>query len=460
MRSSFLSLLALLCLLMVAGCGAAQSGHAVTTTRTTTSTATAAMTPTEGLAPNSPWLKLWTLPALPPLPAGALPQIPQIAWSPANTQRLYLCLASLDYEAMLRTFGGSYDTVPAVLHDLYRSDDQGRHWTAYPLPEATGNCYLEVDPTNADALILLDGKYHAYFSRDGGQTWQPVPNPPHWTNLVFPAVQIMAGRLYVEGYWTADLIHWTRWYPVSNEQQHVLVQINPQQPQTLYTAIDPNEMRCAGIPSTVKPDSGPGYYEAQLCRSDDGGQTWRFLAVVVAMYNSSAAFCLTLNHPETLYAWGYAALSLPNSTPAVGTGDAIQSTDGGTTWTRLPTIFTSGEGTNLSCGSDAYGGQSPLKVESDYPVDTSAWGSIGITADGTFYHIVDTTGTRGGIRMTKGISLLTDTGWKVVAPYPDGVTTPATNYRLRMLLMTPSAGSHVLLAFTDQQVYEYSLSSR
>ena len=49
------------------------------------------------------------------------------------------------------------------------------------MPEATGNCYLEVDPTNADALILLDGNYHTYLSRNGGQTWQPVPNPPHWT---------------------------------------------------------------------------------------------------------------------------------------------------------------------------------------------------------------------------------------------------------------------------------------
>ena len=62
--------------------------------------------------------------------------------------------------------------------------------------------------------------------------------------------------------------------------------------------------------------------------------------------------------------------------------------------------------------------------------------------------------------MSPGVSLLTDAGWKVIAPYPEGVTTPATNYRLRMLLMTPLSGTPVLLAFTDQHVYEYPLSSR
>ena len=58
--------------------------------------------------------------------------------------------------------------------------------------------------------------------------------------------------------------------------------------------------------------------------------------------------------------------------------------------------------------------------------------------------------------MTKGVSLLTESGWKVIAPYPAGVTTPTTNYRLKMLLLTPPSGAPVLLAFTDQAVYSYA----
>ena len=60
--------------------------------------------------------------------------------------------------------------------------------------------------------------------------------------------------------------------------------------------------------------------------------------------------------------------------------------------------------------------------------------------------------------MSPGVSLLTDTGWQVIAPYPVGVTTPFTNSRLRMLMMTPLAGASALLAFTDQNLYRYSLS--
>ncbi len=424
-------------------------------------TGTAATTPTEALPPDSPWSKLWTLPALPPPPPGDSPNIPQIAWSPANAQRLYLCQAGIDYEAMLRSFGGSYDTVPAVLHNLYRSDDQGLHWTAYPLPEATGNCRLEVDPTNADALVLLDGKYHAYFSRDGGQSWQSVPNPPQWnTSLVFPTVQIMAGRLYVEGYWTDDLTHWTRWYPVAGEQNHVFAQINPQHPQTLYTAIDSNGLRCAGMPSTLTLGAQPDIYQAQLCRSDDGGQTWRFIAVVVAEYGAAAAFCLALNQPETLYAWGYTAQSYPNPYPGVVTGDAMRSTDGGNTWIRLSGVFAGGGSDTAnfpSCASDAYAGQSSIMVDPDDPIGgNNEWQHFGITADGTIYHVVDMAATRQGVTMKAGVSLLSGNSWQVIAPYPDGVTTPDTNYRLRMLLITPPSGRQVLLAFTDQNLYIYA----
>ncbi|HEY7349948.1 MAG TPA: hypothetical protein VH599_16640 [Ktedonobacterales bacterium] len=428
------------------------TGAGGTPTSSATIISTTAPTPTEGLAPNSPWQRLWTLPALPPPPPAAYgadpPYMPQIAWSPANAQRLYLCRDTTNYQDM-----------PAVLHDLYRSNDQGLHWTAYPLPEATGNCRLEVDPTNADALVLLDGSYHSYVSRDGGQHWQQAPDPPRWnTNLAVPVIQIMAGRLYVEGYWTADLKHWIRWYPVAGEQQHVYVQINPQRPQTLYSAVDLKEFRCAGTPPTLKLNlpGDPLVRQATLCRSDDGGQSWRFIAVVmVNNYSYEPSFCLALNHPATLYAVGYNKQEAA-AEATKGFGEALRSTDEGTSWTRLPAVFTGGNITNLPCGADAYAGQSSLKVDWDDPLEEdNLWRNFGTTANGAFYHVLDMAGIRQSVTMTAGVSLLTDAAWKVIAPYPEGLTTPTTNYRLRMLLITPLSGSPVLLGFTDQNVYRY-----
>ncbi len=463
MRNLVLSLSGLCCLLMAGGCGTATAQRSVTTMTPQLPPAAVAATPTEALAPNSSWRKLWTLPVLPPPPDSAYgadpPYTPQIAWSPANAQRLYLCRATINYQNM-----------PAVLHDLYRSDDQGLHWTPYTLPEAASSCRLEVDPTNADALVLLDAMYHTYVSRDGGEHWQAVPKPPHWnTSLVAPVVQIMAGRLYVEGYWTDDLIHWTRWYPVEDEQ-HVSVQINPQRPQTLYTTVDPKEFVCAGTPSNLHQlGADPIAHQALLCRSDNGGQTWRFLVVVVVVdfsttlgYWSTATeplFCLALNHPETLYALGHTAQSYPDPYPGDITGYSMQSTDEGNTWTRMSGVFS---GQNSSpptfdpCGASAYGGQSPVRVDGDYPVENEPWQNFGMAADGAFYHAVDTTGTRQGVTMRKGVSLLTASGWKVIAPYTEGVTTPTTNYRLKLLLLTPPSGASVLLAFTDQAVYSYA----
>lgn len=462
MRASLFSALWLVCLLSVAGCSAAPAArHAVTATSTTSPIATPATTPAETLAPNnSLWHQLWTLPALPPPPPGTYgadpPYLPQIAWSPANTQRLYLCRATLLYAEM-----------PAVVHDLYRSDDQGLHWMAYPLPEATASCHIEVDPTNANALVLQDNLSHSYVSRDGGQTWQQVPDPPQWnaSSDLHPTIQIMAGRLYVEGYWTDDLTHWARWYPVADEQNHVYVQLNPQRPQTLYTAFDLNTFRCAGMPSTLKLGTDPLHFQAQLCRSDDGGQTWRFLAVVVGENAShDPAFCLALHHPEMLYAWGYTAQSYPNPYPGEVTGDAMRSTDGGSTWTRLSGVFAGG-GSNTAnfhpCGADAYAGQNPVRVDNDFGAqENNQWQNFGVTADGALYHVLDMPESRQGAMMNAGVSVLTEAAWSVIAPYPEGLTTPTTNYRLRMLLMTPPSGTPILLAFTDQHVYAYSLSSR
>ena len=458
MRASLLSVVALLCLLVVAGCGASSASGPGANQSGPHSGVEASGT--ETLAPNSPWRKLWTLPTLPPAPQASLAQIPQIAWSPANGQRLYACRVTPVDSAL---------TTPQ-LHNLYRSNDQGLHWTAYPLPEDAASCRVDVDPTNSLALVLQDNQNHTYVSRNGGQSWQALQGLPEWNagSLDAPVVQIMSGRVYAEGYWSDDLTHWTRWYP-GTDGQHVYVQINPQDTQTLYTSFEFADFRCAGAPFAGQLSGSPFTHLAELCRSEDGGQSWRFLAVVDVENSSNSQsgmwslgnvpdVCLVLNHPEMLYALGYTAPGNTTLQPA-GFGDPMRSTDGGATWTSLPSIFVGNDTNNLSCSADGYAGQGSLSVDpANATGQPNQWGAFGITAEGDFYHIVDTTGTRQGVTMSPGVSLLTDTGWQVIAPYPVGVTTPFTNSRLRMLLMTPLAGASVLLAFTDQNLYRYSLS--
>jgi hypothetical protein len=280
-------------------------------------------------------------------------------------------------------------------------------------------------------------------------------------------VQIMHGRAYVEGYWSDDLTHWTRWYPGS-PGQHVYAQINPQDTQVLYTSVEFADFRCAGAPYVSQLNGSPFTHLAQLCRSRDGGQSWRFLAVVDVQNSANAQdvwslgnapnVCLVLNHPDTLYALGYTAPSNGTLLPA-GFGDPMVSTDDGSTWANLPSIFLGNDNTNLSCSADEYAGQNELSVD---PYDSTGtadrWQTFGITSNGDFYHIVDTAGTRQGVTMRPGVSLLTGAGWQLIAPYPVGVTTPFTSTRMKILMMSPFTGTSALLAFTDLNVYECPLS--
>ena len=88
----------------------------------------------------------------------------------------------------------------------------------------------------------------------------------------------MAGRLYVEGYWTDDLTHWTRWYPVADEQHHVYVQINPQRPQTLYTDCQFLTVSLRGNASSAPDARFPRPHSAALTMEGRPGAFSRWLA--------------------------------------------------------------------------------------------------------------------------------------------------------------------------------------
>ena len=72
--------------------------------------------------------------------------------------------------------------------------------------------------------------------------------------------------------------------------------------------------------------------------------------------------CQVLNHTTTLYTLGYTAPGNATLQPA-GFGDPMRSTDGGTTWTRLPAVLVGNDTANVSCAADAYAGQSSLSVD-------------------------------------------------------------------------------------------------
>lgn len=397
------------------------------------------------------WQHLWTLPALPPAAPGTYgnnpPYTPQFAWSPANPQRLYLCRATIDYQ------------MPAILRDLYRSDDTGAHWNAYPMPETAANCRLQVDPTNADVLVFQDDKNNSFVSKDGAQHWQKVLNPPTWnTGAGVPNLQIVGGRLYAEGYWTEDLTHWTRWYPVAGEQSSVYLVVHA--PHMLYTSVSAGEYHCAGSPQLESS-------ALALCRSEDGGQTWHFLARLFLTNPASAAplLCSDLNGSDALYAWG----SIPG-----GPSGLLFSPDGGSSWQTLPSYFGGPQGSTpeLNCntgldrvtlpstmdaGTNTVPAATTVDVwqKTDNPADT--YYSFALAPDGTIYHAGLYAVSDQGTALPAGISIFRHNSWQQIVPsFP--VPVSITQDTLRLLLITPPGGAPFLLAYTDQDMYVYNLS--
>lgn len=402
------------------------------------------------ISPQAGWQHLWTLPALPPAAPGTYgnnpPYTPQFAWSPANSQRLYLCRATIDYQ------------MPAILRDLYRSDNAGAHWNAYPMPETAANCRLQVDPTSADILVLQDDKNNSFVSRDGAQHWQKVPNPPTWNaGAGAPNLQIVGGRLYAGGYWTDDLVHWTRWYPVAGEQGSVSLVVHA--PQTLYTSVLAGEYRCAGSPQLERS-------ALAICRSGDGGSTWHFLARLFPTNSASGAplLCSDLNGSNALYAWG----SVPG-----GASGLLFSADGGSSWQSLPAYFGGPQGSTpeLNCNTGVNSTMLPSTMDAgtntvpapttvdpwrktDNPADTSY--SFALAPDGTIYHAGLFAVSDQGTALPAGISVFRHNRWEqAVSSFPVPVSVEQDT--LRLLLITPPGGTSFLLAYTDQDVYVYDL---
>jgi len=377
---------------------------------------TATLVATAGAeAPANGWSKLWAYPIPAAQRNGANPSL---AWSPAQPETLYLCLYG---EPLL-------STAPKTPHSplLYRSADGSKTWRALALPEPATRCAIYPDPSTPGRIALIDDHGATYLSDDAGGAWQAIPPPPDVATYGARFEAIVAGRLYVGADWTSDLHVWTRWFfgqPVALSGAPV---VDPRRPKTLYLI----QRNCVGAPSTSA-DAANG-----VCRSDDGGHTWRWLISTSAAPGPAPTVCLAPGRPDTLFVWA------PELTVGgVTVGSFARSVDGGATWTTAglpqesqPPAFS--PATSCSVSGGFYG--SPLGGEDS------------VRDDGAIYTTVapGDSGSR-----PSGVIVYRDGAWHVVAPAP----LRANPYAPPAVVWLPQPdGRYVLLAVSDGALYRYN----
>lgn len=320
---------------------------------------------------------------------------------------------------------------PSLATLLFRSNDLGASWHALTLPEPATACTISLDATDTQTVLLTDDQGGTFLSRDGGASWAPVPAPPgvpapSATSPLYP-VLVAGGRVYVEDYWTTDLHHWTRWYTGSGIPSPIA--IDPWHPDTLYALLH----ACPGAPAT------PDWAAYGICRSDDGGQTWRFLLSVTHTPGPNPGLCVAPSNPNVLYAWGDVALGTTANTQR----GLARSLDGGITWSvTMP-------------GGD--GLPAP-------PGDAACMGNMGIglamADDGTLYHQASAAAMPTGQHpIPPGVAVFQGGTWRQVAQYPV-VNRELPTYGGPVLWLPQHVGPPLLIAFSRANVYVYHLLPR
>ena len=365
-------------------------------------------------APVAGWSRAWAFPIPATQRNGANPDL---AWSPAQPQTLYLCLFGQPLSS----------TAPASPHSslLFRSRDGGVTWRALTAPEPAARCAIYPDPTMAGRLALVDDHGNTYLSSDAGDSWQALPPPPDAATYGSRFEAVVAGRVYVGADWTRDLHTWTRWFFGSPAALTGAPVIDPLHPDTLYLI----QQGCPGAPST------PAGAAEGVCRSNDGGHTWRYLLSTIPAPGPAPTVCLLPTQPETLFAWS-SQLTLGGAT----LGSFARSEDGGATWATQglpqegqPPTFS--PAASCSSQTDFYG--SPLG------------GVDSVRDDGALYTTVT---PADGDSRPSGVIVYRNGAWSVAAPNP----LRANPYAPPAALWLPqSDGRYILLAVSESALYRY-----
>jgi hypothetical protein len=298
----------------------------------------------------------------------------------------------------------------------------GRTWQAgkaLTIGQGFASCEFQVDPTNAkDALMGMVGcdaepcdgdaftPYYWYRTADGGQTWNPLVDPPGVAVAKqhgFPLVHQFSwvgSTLYAK---VAPFSQSGASYPISN---YFLVSENGgpltgfDTPQ-FYAAMGSNVIKSLiSVPFISKGGIAVLYSDAPIgvqggISSSDGGKTWTPFTPQVAggSADNLEGFQLT-SFGQTLYTY---AIATPNGQQVVS---IVRSTDGGHTW-------------------------APLAVPPPGTITSSS--SVFLAPDSTLFTITYSAG--GGIvRLLSGAK-----HWDVLVPYTKSADQRATVYNFKAI---------------------------
>ncbi|MBV9326802.1 MAG: exo-alpha-sialidase [Chloroflexi bacterium] len=231
----------------------------------------------------------------------------------------------------------------AAADGVYASTDGGQSWTRQGVDAGEVWSVLVV-PDGGGALLASTQPAHLFRSDDSGATWHEVtafldvpgserwcvPDNPIGARALTIATDPFDARRYWVGVEVGGVIatedggaHWSVTEPCGNADVHLLV-AHPQHRRVLFATMGAGRLDMRTGDAVV-----PGPY-----RSDDGGQTWRYLGTDLNP-RYARAMCLDPRPPHALTVPAMPDFRSSVRDPGGAQAMLFRSDDGGTTWRSL-----------------------------------------------------------------------------------------------------------------------------